>query len=425
MATAVNFFEEDAPHGLGKRLIYKKYLQAYIPTILSEKSSYKHVCIIDGFAGTGRYEVYGCPTEIEKYGTPIIALHVAIRYFWRGHVRFLPNLLPVPAKYKENLKCLKKAKEMKVELKEGIIRLVFVEPKKSNYEKLYENTIRIMLAYDLEITVTECFEYGICSIACRIPGKKDYPIMCMIVCAEFAEIETPSRPTFTLIDPFGFSQTPLEKVKEFVGQGREVFITLMSSYINRFRNVHQNSVANFFGLPVEEAMNFLSINTAKDRIATIVDRYEHQLKTRASAKYVINFEMRQISNARLYHIVFATNHLTGLEEMKEAMNRATQDPTARVLSDYLIMKRGQRLRFTNDQNNNDVADFIFSKFKGKQISISEVKRFILVETIFVYRKKPLSLLERAGKMEVTNRGTKDRRLRFPDRREWQLKFAAS
>ena len=75
---AEKFFQKDTHHGLVKRLILKKYLQAYIRMMLSKPNN--KLTIIDGFAGTGIYENYGWAHEIEKYGSPIIALRVAIQH---------------------------------------------------------------------------------------------------------------------------------------------------------------------------------------------------------------------------------------------------------------------------------------------------------------------------------------------------------
>lgn len=429
MAVAADFFEEDSPHGLGKRLIYKKYLQAYIPIILSDQSPYNYVTIFDAFAGTGRYEVNGWPAEIEKYGTPIIALHVAIDYFWGLQYAPSPPLEPNESD-EADLQLLEHLQKVEGTIKCGfadlnyhILWLVLVEPSITNYKKLFKNILHIMRTYGLHTKIIPNFPLGSCTIACgKHTGK--YPIRCFIYCAEFAQVAAPSPPSFALIDPFGFGQIPLNKVKEFVGQGREVFINLMSSYINRFLSVKLDTVSNLFGLHIKKPTDLLG-NDPSDKIAMIVDTYEEQLKEEAGADYVLNFEMRGNNNARLYHLVFATNHVKGLEMMKEAMNRGTQEANEGkfALSDYMIVRKGKTLSFTNDQDDAIVADIIFNKFKGKHVSVTTVRGFIFCETLFVYRKKALSILEKRGLMTVTNEDGNRRRNTYPDRKEWLLQFA--
>lgn len=432
MATPERFFKEDPPHGLAKRLIYKKYLQAYIPIMLSDKSPYQNqnLTIFDGFAGPGTYECYRWPSDIEKYGSPIIALHVAVCHLW-NQLRFVPTH-PEPNKYEEGLVDLQKAQGERLKCEdngEQTLTLVFVEPSKSNYKKLYKNVIHIMKLYGLKTKVLKRFESGFCTIKCGHPDDDDrYQIACKIYCAEFAQMVAPPCPSFALIDPFGYSQTPLDKVKDFIGIGKEAFINLMSSYINRFMETNPDPIADLFGFSFKESLDTQVLNgqtEVEDKIEMIVDTYENQLKSEARANFVINFEMRGSSHARLYNLVFATNHPKGLEQMKEAMNRGTQEANEGKfsLSDFMIVKKKKTLSFANDQDDGVVADDIFHKFAGRRgVRISEVENYILFNTLFVYRKKPLSLLEKGEKMTVRNGDQRARRNTYADHTEWILDF---
>ena len=47
----------------------------------------------------------------------------------------------------------------------------------------------------------------------------------------------PGAPTFSFIDPFGFGQSPFERIKQLMhNQHSELFINFMCGFMNRFRN---------------------------------------------------------------------------------------------------------------------------------------------------------------------------------------------
>ncbi|KAH3729394.1 hypothetical protein DPMN_055362 [Dreissena polymorpha] len=68
------FFERDSHHGVVKRVMFKKYVQAFLA-----KTQHSHLrsLIIDGFAGPGRYS-NEWPEAIEEYGSPLITLMVVL-----------------------------------------------------------------------------------------------------------------------------------------------------------------------------------------------------------------------------------------------------------------------------------------------------------------------------------------------------------
>ena len=82
-STADKFFKGDSNHGLAKRVILKKTLQAWIPYHLYK--GYDKLYYIDGFSGKG---VYGerevkqdKETPVENYGSPVIALDCTLDCF--------------------------------------------------------------------------------------------------------------------------------------------------------------------------------------------------------------------------------------------------------------------------------------------------------------------------------------------------------
>ena len=429
MASVENFFERDPPHGLVKRLMLKKYLQAYIPIMLPESKPENKLRIVDGFAGTGRYEDYGWPEEIEKYGSPIIALHVAIQHLFK--LEFNPSEYEqnsehdkLSDKYDKKLANLHRTtiELLNVRTENQTLSLIYVEADERNYKALFKNILQTLFIYGLRPRIVASFRNGICIIRFDHPSKTEklvleYRVAITLFCAKFKQLQAPPSPSFAFIDPYGYSYTPFDKVRDFVGYGKEVFINLMTRDINRFISAKPERVGELFGMSAQEITEWKeSLAETDDKILNLVDKYQNRLKD-ACARYTVHFEMRGLNNARIYHLIFATNHLRGLEVMKESMNRGTQETNKFCSSDYQIIKKGKPISFLNEQKDEDVAEVIHREFSGRTIQISTVERFILFDTLFVFRKKPLAVLEKAEKMEVigpSDRLEKRKKNTYPD-----------
>ena len=141
------------------------------------------------------------------------------------------------------------------------------------------------------------------------------------------------------------------------------------------------------------------------------------LEERAGVQYNLSFEMRNKMNVPLFHMIFASDHTAGFNSMKEAMNRGTQSQDAFSLSEYLIVKKNQQISLGNDQINEHVADTIYEEFGGKtDVDIENIKDFIMYKTLFVWRKKPLKILEDHRKLMACVFTNKEKRRKgtYPD-----------
>lgn len=166
-----------------------------------------------------------------------------------------------------------------------------------------------------------------------------------------------------------------------------------------------------------------------DRLDNGMSLYKDVLKDYCNTDaFALSFEMRNIFNVRLYHMIFISCHEKGLEAMKEAMNRGSQNRTCFALSDFLISKKGQQMNLQNGQVDADVAGVIFERFNGdRSVSIKTVRNFVIHETIFVWRKGPLKILngdKRIASVVSRNGEYPKRKKTFPDHTEWFLTFAA-
>src|SRR5260370_24954762 len=145
-------------------------------------------------------------------------------------------------------------------------------------------------------------------------------------------------PTFCFVDPFGYSDAPMDLTGEFLQFRRtEVLVYLPLPFI-----------ARFVGLPGQErALNSLfgtdawrsAIEMAGDERRTFLhDLFRDQLQLRGS-RWVRLLEMQR-GPGNGYHVFFGTSNELGLAKMKEAMWKAdpvtVQRFTDSTQSDHLV-----------------------------------------------------------------------------------------
>jgi len=111
----------------------------------------------------------------------------------------------------------------------------------------------------------------------------------------------------------------MSHVRNFVGQHLEVFINLMSSFVNRFLSQNPCDLPALYGINIpdhlskedivaEYVKNFVREGEGDD-LSNYVRTYEKALREETGANFVLEFEMRNKSNDHLYHLIFVTNHI--------------------------------------------------------------------------------------------------------------------
>jgi three-Cys-motif partner protein len=208
-------------------------------------------------------------------------------------------------------------------------------------------------------------------------------------------------PTFPFIDPFGWTGAPFSLVKQILVQRScEVFVNFMYEEINRFIG-HPDQGANFnsfFG--TDEWKRCVDATDPQTRNRCLHDLYLRQLHTTAGAAYVRSFEMSNARDVTDYYLFYATNELLGLKKMKEAMWKADESGEFRF-SDATDPK--QLVLFEKAPNLPALRARVLAKFSGKEVSVSDIERFVLVETAFrgTHYKGILKALEKdAGLLKV-------------------------
>jgi hypothetical protein len=197
----------------------------------------------------------------------------------------------------------------------------------------------------------------------------------------------------------------------FTFETTEILVTFMSGFINRFSSLSSNEkiLDDLFGDEGWKRGNKLK-GVEKERF--IVNYYNSKLKEIAKVKYTRNLEMRDNNDKLIYHLIFGTKNLRGLEVMKDVMYKIDRRGTYRF-SDNTDPKQ----KYIFDYNENywmvDAAQKIAYNFKGQTTSLQDIKEYVLVSTPYVFRKAILKHLENTvpPKIQVTDRKKK---LSYPD-----------
>ena len=345
-------------HTVAKHQILEEYLKAWFPIL---GSRFGRIVYIDGFAGPGIY-VGG------EDGSPVIAIRTASEH---------PLIKPTT-----EVRFLFIEKDAKrVEILNKVLA--------TNFPKLPSNIVYTIHRSEFVDSVKSILDWS---------EKQNAKL----------------APTFAFVDPFGYSDFPMNVISRLLSYERcELLITFMSGSVNRFLDPdHEKAVDSLYGITEwREAKN--EKDTDK-RLKFLLTLYENQLKT-AGASFVKTFQMTGRNNQVSYDLVFCTKHWKGLEVMKKAMLKVDSRGMYKF-SDRLGL--GQTFFHDIHDGSNwipEVAELVYQKFKGKIVSENDVHKFVITDTNHIYKKDILKYLEKQSPtkiLNVTNR--KNKSLSYPD-----------
>ena len=333
---------EIEPHTKAKHQILRKYWQAWLPIMTRWN---KRVLYIDGFAGPGEY-AGGEP------GSPIVALDEAI-----GHQTTISSE----------------------------VVFLFIEDRKDRFDHL-----EMLLAEKVFPPNFKHYEFN---------SKFDQTVTQVLDQVDSARRQL--APTFALIDPFGYSQTPFNVVKRLLSNSKsEALITFVYESIDRFASIPSQSkhLDNLFGTDAWQTV--LRTHDPNERLSVLYGIYKTQLEQEAGAKYVLPFKVHDSGGKTEYFLFFCTNDLTGLSRMKTAMYSV--DPSGSFSYSYSDNTDQLRL-FEREPDFGILREELGNEFVGKEASIEEIEEFVLVKTSFLathYKKRVLTPMEKAGSIEV-------------------------
>lgn len=156
--------------------------------------------------------------------------------------------------------------------------------------------------------------------------------------------------------------------------------------------------------------------------------YEECLRKAFSCEFSLTFEIRGSNNSIIYHLIFITDHIKNLKEMKRSMKSCSQVEDGFAMSDYTVYRNGSKLNLANTQDVKAVANAIYAHFRGRsEVLISDVERYVWLNTPYVFRKTPLAVMTKGDDPRITavydsNRKPPHRKGTFPDHTTWYLEF---
>ena len=337
------------PHSRGKHHILRRYVQAWLPIMTS---SHGRVVLVDGFAGPGRY-LGG------EEGSPLILLKAYLEHRHRGQMT-------------------------------SEIVYLFIDDRADRVDYLRKEIEQLELPANIQVDV----QHGTYQEIFR--RRLD----------ELQQAGQRLAPTFAFIDPFGYSDAPMDLTGLFLQFQRcEVLIYIPLPFVARFleRVGQETALDALFGTPRwRHAMRL----DWEDRLAFLHDLFRDQLRN-SGCTYVRSFEIRS-GAARGYHLFFGTTNLKGLEKMKEAM--WSLDPlTGQQFGDST--NRDQLILFEAVPDTTPLLNALTGHFGDHEFSIDEAERFTLTDTPFAIghlRTRTLAPSERRGELEATTTRRKAR-----------------
>ena len=249
-------------HTLGKHMVLRAYMDAWLPIILSK---FERAMFVDAFAGPGEY-------ENGKPGSPLIALKAL-------------------------------AEHSSQSMMTGQMDYVFIEERNDRF-------VHLKKVIDRQRTS------GSIPAICGIDSFND--TFAHVLPKLIESISLARIPTFVMIDPFGVSGVGMEHIHGLMSYpSTEVYISFMYEAMNRFKH-HPNfesHLDNLFGCP--DWRQGIDMPDGKARKDFFYGLYRKQLKL-SGGQHVLNFELYE-GNQLKYALFFATKSNQGCDKMKQAM----------------------------------------------------------------------------------------------------------
>lgn len=336
-------------HTIAKHGILKSYLDAW-SAILTRAQPGSELLFVDGFAGPGEY------TKGEP-GSPIVALN-----------SILDHSLTQPQ----------------------AVRFMFVESDRARHAHLVSRLDReaSRIAASQRVVVDP-----------PVLGECDTEIRKLI-----AERQREGRalgPALFFLDQFGYSQVPMTLMRDIMKHQRcEVFSYLNCQRMHQFLSDKTKwaGITDAYG---DESWKAALGLTGQQRQRFLIETYVRAIRANANVRYAWSFAMFD-SQAHLIHwLIFATNHIRGLEEMKRAMWKADSNGEYRF-SDR-VHDTGQQ-SFFSAMSETILAGRLADELAGRTMTEEQVKEFVLIETPFYVFKNAVNELRKEKKVSPSQKG---------------------
>lgn len=219
------------------------------------------------------------------------------------------------------------------------------------------------------------------------------------------EIRNAGAPSFWFIDPFGVKGVPFELVSEIMSvEKAEVFFTFMYEYPRRFIEETPDLVDALFGTNRWRKIA-QTIPKGIQQEYALRGLYIEQLLAEGNTSYAFAFRMMEPGKRETkYYLIHATNHIKGLWEMREAMDRRGAPGMFAFLGpDEVAFQEQQLPHFSADEQNvEQLRTEILSRFPpGSSAAFAKIRAETWrVPCVRRHYKHALLRLWREGKISV-------------------------
>lgn len=357
------------PHTLAKHAILKKYLDAWFPILtkqadkIGRRGKSARVLYVDGFAGPGVYK-NGEP------GSPIIAIDAAINH---------SLAFPFP------------------------VEMLFIEERADRFEKLTESvsskSAQLSKARNVHVVNLE-------------KGDCDQVLGSMLARCHADGLDF--GPALAFLDQFGYGAVSMDLLRQILAVPQcEVFTYLDYKDINRFITDPHKAPALTRAFGGTEWQQCIAL-PERERRSQLLELYKQALRTRGRATYVSSFLMCDDQSKPLYWLMFGTNNIRGLEEMKKAMWSVDRSGNFRFSDEDVP---GQ-LRLLNDTYDQEwLALELCRRLVGRTMTVDKVFEFVLTDTPCYKYIDALRLMENDGSLSVVSSPESRRKGQFGEDRE--------
>lgn len=172
----------------------------------------------------------------------------------------------------------------------------------------------------------------------------------------------------------------------------EIFITVMDSFARRFISDSRKSSAinALMGAENWHHLTEQSHLSPEQRRNDFIELYISNLKKDIPEAITLKFGMKDQRNRHIYHLIFLTSHIKGIEAMKKAMWKKTQTSTEMVFSEWVENRNNDGANLV-DKDKKQVAqclyELITNEFRGSLVDGKRLELYIWLETPYISNVK--------------------------------------
>ena len=233
-----------------------------------------------------------------------------------------------------------------------------------------------------------------------------------------------NQPMVTYFDPFGFKDTPMEKVMSYAGKRRSIILNFMVRDINRFvgLDINREKFDLLFG--TNQWRIYLPKNFRENSVVKKMESYAAVYKSCFQNKYFqktgesirfLKFSLRKgssqgVEKRFIYYMLFAAVDLTAMANAKYALHTVAQNfklpEKPETTSDelyfadfYFRPETPWRPKEAKDLKEEE-ANCIYQHYRGQEVRFGDLKEWVIMETPYQFHSRALQLLEKKKFLKV-------------------------